>query len=47
MRKRFAVRRLVGALFVTAAFAGTTAAPASANDPGPISLPIVGWPTCC
>ena len=47
MRNRFALRRLVAALFATAALAGATAAPAAANDPGPISLPIVGWPTCC
>lgn len=40
-------RRLFAALCVTAAFAGATAPPAGASDPDPISLPIVGWPSCC
>ena len=42
MSRHSVVRRVVAALCVSAAFAGATAAPASAELPIPI-----GWPKCC
>lgn len=41
MRHRSTARRLFAVLCVTAAFAGATAAPASAE------LPLPAWPRCC